>query len=400
MNILLVGLRSPLPAYSGGQMRRWEILRYLARRHRVTFIYFDASDAPTIPQALHDLAVRAIPVTLPRALSPQDAQVSKHAPWILRSYGAAAMCRAIEFSAPHTFDLVLVDSLYMSLYRALLPPQTVLLEQNIESQIHKQAARLNETASEQMRLDFAWRAMEQYENRVWAQFGLRVVVSASDKREMKSRCATGQTIVVENGVNPEEYPLLARPRDGAVFFAGAFDYFPNMDAAQFFVREILPHVARAAPATQVLIAGSNPPEPVRALSDSQRVRVIPNPPEMQTFAAQAAVAVVPLRVGSGTRLKILEALAWGIPVVTTTRGCEGLDVQDGRHLLIRDEPREFAEALVQVLNDEPLAQHLRVNGRALVEHRYAWQNILPQFENALFQFTRQLPLPMREGVGG
>ncbi len=83
------------------------------------------------------------------------------------------------------------------------------------------------------------------------------VVSASDKRAMERRCATGQTIVVENGVNPESYPLLARPREGGLLFAGAFDYFPNLDAAQFLVRDILLHVWRAAPATEVFLAGSN-----------------------------------------------------------------------------------------------------------------------------------------------
>lgn len=379
MKILLIGARSPLSAQGGGQMRRWEILRYLARRHELTFLYFAPPDTTAIPDALRQICARVERVSLPHA-----EQISAHASWQMLQHGVAEMRHAIEISAPALFDLVLVDSLYMSLYRAFLPPQTVLLEQNIESQICKQIAQHNTVAAAQTRLDFTWRMVEQYENRAWAQFALRVVVSEHDKRAVTRRCARGKTIVVENGVDLDAYPRLPRSRARAALFAGALDYFPNADAAQFLVREILPRLTRDI---TVYIAGSHPPPEIQALSNSPRVRVIADPSDMSSVAAQNAVAIVPLRIGSGTRLKILEAWAWGIPVVTTTRGCEGLDARDEHHVLIRDEPQAFADALARLLDDDALAQRLSANGRALVEQRYTWKNILPKFEDALARFV-------------
>ncbi|GIL15884.1 MAG: glycosyl transferase family 1 [Chloroflexota bacterium] len=379
MKILLIGARSPLPAQGGGQIRRWEILRYLARRHELTFLYFAPPDARAIPDALRQICARIERVNLPRA-----EQISAYAPQPALQHGVAAMRRAIKASAPALFDLVLVDSLYMSPYRALLPPQTVLLEQNIESRIYKQIAQHNAVAAAQTRLDFTWRMVEQYENRAWAQFALRVVVSEHDQRAMMRRCARGTTIVAENGVDLDAHPRLPRSRARAALFAGALDYFPNADAAQFLVREILPRLEREL---VVHIAGRHPPPEIQALSNSPRVRVIADPLDMSSVAAQNAVAVVPLRIGSGTRLKILEAWAWGIPVVTTTRGCEGLDARDGCEVLIRDDPQAFADALARLLDDDALAQRLSANGRALVERRYAWKNILPKFEDALARFV-------------
>lgn len=113
------------------------------------------------------------------------------------------------------------------------------------------------------------------------------------------------------------------------------------------------------------------------------MHVIANPNDMVQVAAQAAVAVVPLRIGGGTSLKVLEALAWGLPVVSTSVGCRGLAVTDGDNILVRDDPAEFAEECVRVLRDETLAERLRGNGRALVEGRYGWEDIFKRFEGEL-----------------
>jgi glycosyltransferase involved in cell wall biosynthesis len=166
-------------------------------------------------------------------------------------------------------------------------------------------------------------------------------------------------------------------------FTGRLDYYPNLDAAFYLVREILPRIWHEDPGITAYIAGSFPPPELAALSAPPRLCVVANPVDMRDVALTAALAVVPLRLGSGTRLKILEALAWGLPVVTTAVGCSGLAVTDGREVLIRDDPSEFAAAVVQLLCAPERMAALRGNGRALVESRYSWEPILEYLDNEL-----------------
>jgi glycosyltransferase involved in cell wall biosynthesis len=389
----MLNLQPPYPAHSGGQIRRWEFLNYLAARHQVTLVYFSSSDHTKVPEPVQDLCEHAVAVPHPRTLSEQDLQIGRNAPGPVKWFGVSAMCRAIQECAPPTFDLVLVDTIFMTLYLELLPPRVVLLEQNIESRILKQYAQLNRTklpATELALWDATWRMMEQYENRVWSRFPLRVVVSEQERQELVRRAPSGETIVVENGVNLDNYPLLPRANSRAVLFTGALDYFPNADAAHYLCKEILPHVWRAAPDLPVVIAGRNPPPDILALAEPPRLRVLANLKEMQNAASQAFLAVVPLRMGGGTRVKILEALAWGLPVVSTSTGCAGLEVADCRELLVRDDPNEFAEAILRLGSDPELYDSLRLNGRALVEQRYSWRTILEPLDAELAAYMPSL----------
>lgn len=390
MRILLLTPAPPYPPRSGGQIRTWEFLRYLTQRHELTLLYFTPPEAPAVPAPLAALCARAVAIPHPPDLMPEDLQIGRSAPGPIKWYGMAAMWRAVEANEPHTFDLVLVDLVYMTLYRDLLPPQTVLIEHNIESQIYKQydAAMPDRVQTIESSIWSAtWRMMELYENRVWSKFALRATVSEHDRREMERRCKTGKTIVIENGVNLQTHPLLPVQTDPVVAFVGTLDYFPNLDAAFYLTRTIMPLVWEAAPQARLFIAGKNPSEQLCRFADDRRVRVIADPEEMQPIIAEARVATVPLRVGSGTRLKILEAFTWGVPVVSTSIGCQGLDVTDGQHLLVRNDPAAFAAAIVELLSDPALYSTLRTNGRILVEQNYDWQMIFARFEEELQRFV-------------
>jgi glycosyltransferase involved in cell wall biosynthesis len=293
---------------------------------------------------------------------------------------------------------VLVESLYMTVYTDLLPARRVLLEQNIESQINKQYSQLkvypsfpNAQTGERRELpqlwDATWRMMELYENRIWQKYPLRVTVSADDRQEMDRRCDVGRSIVVENGVGIASHPLLPQSANKAILFTGRLDYFPNLDAAFYLVREIMPRIWREDPGISLYIAGSYPPPELEALAAPPGVCMVVNPVDMQSAARQASLAVVPLRMGGGTRLKILEALAWGLPVVSTALGCRGLAVTEGQDILIRDDPSEFAATVVQLLSNAEQRAALRVNGRALVEARYDWEPIWEYFGKELEKFA-------------
>jgi|SRR5579864_670334 len=384
MKLLMVTASSPYPPNSGAGIRRWEELRYLARRHDVTAVFYQGDGNPRAQSHLNGLCC-TVPVPHPRRLAADDLAISRGAPWPLRWYGTTGMAGALRDVRPETFDAVIVDSLYMTLYRDLFVKHSILQEHNIESQLARQFAQHRPGAppppgSGGPKL---WQAvalqMEAYENRTWPAFPLRVTVSAADKAVIDGRCATGRTVVVENGADVAVPVVRHEPGPRTLLFVGALDYYPNIDAAFYLLNTIMPAVWARRPDIRLIIAGRSPDPALSALPGDPRVQVVATPFDMRAVAAQASVSVVPLRLGGGTRVKVLDALAWGLPVVSTSLGCADLALSDGEHVVIRDGSDAFAEAVVRLLSDAPFWRRLSVAGRTLVERRYGWDRVLARF---------------------
>jgi tetratricopeptide (TPR) repeat protein len=278
------------------------------------------------------------------------------------------------------FDIVVSDFVFMAQYRDYFPNAfQVLAEHNIESQIVRRSAAVE---ADQADPEAALAAQQEadrlaaFEDRMWPQYPLRFVVSEQDRQLMQQRCAIGETLVVNNGANTREIKLLADNPVPRVLLIGTLNYLPNVDGAVYFAAQILPHVWRRNPKVEFWIAGAEPAPEVRRLAEHDaRIQLIANPEVMEDVAAQCCLSVVPLRIGSGTRIKILQSLAMGLPTVTTSLGCEGLSVEDDQHLLIRDRPEDFATAIVDLIADAGKREQLRQNGRALVEAEYDWEQI-------------------------
>jgi glycosyltransferase involved in cell wall biosynthesis len=157
----------------------------------------------------------------------------------------------------------------------------------------------------------------------------------------------------------------------------------NADAAQFFVRRILPRIQRVVPDVRTMIVGSNPTQAVRELQDDPSVTVTGTVPTVEPFLREASMSVVPIRFGGGTRIKILESLAHGVPVVSTRVGAEGLEVEDGRHLLLADSAADFADACLRLLRDGAQCAALSREGLKLVQARYDWRVIEQEVEHVV-----------------
>ena len=181
--------------------------------------------------------------------------------------------------------------------------------------------------------------------------------------------------VVPNGVDTQAYqPLPTNGSSSALLFIGTMGYAPCADAAQFMAVEILPRIRRAVPDAQLWLVGADPP-PAIARLQSEAVHVTGMVSDVVPYYRRCAAAVVPLRAGGGTRLKILEAMALNRPVVSTTIGSEGLDVVDGEHILNADGADAFAQQVVRALHDRSLAERLARNARELVVAHYDWDTI-------------------------
>jgi glycosyltransferase involved in cell wall biosynthesis len=230
--------------------------------------------------------------------------------------------------------------------------------------------------------------MRKYENEIWPKFPLRFTVSQRDKDELDQRCPSGRTVVIENGINtkdvtfvPEQEWAINHPKK--ILFLGSLDFYPNIDSLYYLRESIMPIVWQTDPEASLVITGRNPSQTILEFDSDPRIEIIANPEDIGQVAKGCYLTIVPMRIGSGTRIKILHSMALGLPVVSTRLGCEGLRVADGENILIRDTPEQFAAAVLNLLIDSGLASKLRTAGRKLVEEQYDWSLIFEQLENEL-----------------
>lgn len=239
-----------------------------------------------------------------------------------------------------------------------------------------------------------WRRLRAYERQVCMSVDRVLVVSEADKEALTALDPRIQSETIPNGVDctyfspgvrPAAYPAnLQIQHMASVVFTGTMDFRPNIDGVLWFCHDILPRVKRSIYNVHFYIVGRNPPEDVRALA-GPAITVTGHVSDIRPYIANSAVYVVPLRIGSGTRLKILEAMAMRIPVVSTTVGAEGLDVTPDKNILLADAPADFARQVVGLLQDRGQRQKLATNARRMVETTYDWTTIAPALEKVYVQ---------------
>lgn len=385
LKILLLTPYSPVPAYSGGAIRRMEQIRFLGCRYPLAIVSFIHSDSEyDLLAKLQEFCFLAIPIRRRELkipfVSKKSDLIAKFASWKMRI--VLRRLRSLKF------DIVLIDSIFMAQYALLFSDSyRILLEQNIESTILVRTLALSELFADADQISdkrSEIRLLQEYENKTWSEFLLRAVVSEIDKQELDSRCSVGKTIVVKNGVDTQAMaPGTHSSNSKKILFMGILSYEANIDAIAYFIKDILPLIWQIAADVKFCIAGANPTLEVYSLANDARIEIIANPEDMNQVALSCILTVVPLRLGSGTRIKILQAMAMGLPVVSTSLGAEGLEVVDNQHLSICDQPQQFAAAVVRLTSDLSFRRHLQSNARQLVEERYDWHKIWNEFEQEM-----------------
>lgn len=396
MEILILTPYAPFPPNSGGRIRIWEEIQYLGTRHTLTLISFYQTQEEFDQQGtLSEYCHRVILVKRPDTLQDADLQQMKQVTEIFQWYSTPEMKLALESVKPEHFDIVLFEHIFMAQYQTLFSTCTILQEHNIESNIFKQLAHLyrrSDSSSSQQKLNTfrmsRWMLMRKYENEIWPKFPLRFTVSQNDKDELDRRCPTGRTVVIENGINPREIQFISEghwqnKQPQKILFMGSLDFYPNIDCLFHLKETILPKLWQIDSTISLVITGRNPSQAILDFAVDPRIEVIANPENIDAVAKSCYLTIVPMRIGSGTRIKILHAMALGLPVVSTTLGCEGLAISDGNDILIRDTPEHFVEAILTLMKDRKLAIQLRTAGRKLVEERYDWKLIFEQLEKEM-----------------
>lgn len=221
-----------------------------------------------------------------------------------------------------------------------------------------------------------WWALKRYEQRMCPRVAANLVVSAADQEILAQIAPNARFLTVENGVDIEYFKPVPPNSARELIFAGRLDQYSNREGILFFMRDVWPLIRQTHPDTIVNIIGSNPPQALVSLAQSDsNVKIHGFVPDVRPHFQTATVAICPIRDGGGTRIKVLDALAQGIPIVSTSIACEGIEVVPGRDLLVADTPADFARQIARLFDDKELRATLASNARALAERLYAWDSI-------------------------
>jgi glycosyltransferase involved in cell wall biosynthesis len=256
----------------------------------------------------------------------------------------------------------------------------VLDEHNIEYDLQRRTARSASGLARRGYNELNWRKLEREEKSAWRRFDGVVLTSDRDAEVLSAASPKVRLAVVPNGVDVEQFrPSTAAPEADRLLFFGANNYFPNHDALLYFIDEILPQVIERRPGVKLSIVGPGVQQEVLDRR-SQHVEIVGFVDDLMPHLERASVVVVPLRIGGGTRLKIVEAMAKSKAIVSTRIGAEGIDLTDEQDVLLADEPSGFADQIVRLLSQPELGARLGQRARVLAEERYAWTAVVRRLE--------------------
>jgi sugar transferase (PEP-CTERM/EpsH1 system associated) len=403
MRILWLKSDLLLPLDKGGKLRTWHLMRHLALRHDITYLAFREPGQPAADvDGMCEVAAHVETVT---RSTPAKGTLGFYAhaamhlvdplPYAVGKYRSRAFKQRLNrLLASRSFDLIVCDFLFPAVnLPKRLPCPAVIFTHNVESEIWRRHADTKPGAIEKALYRAQYKRMLRYEEKTLARFDGVLAVSDADRETMAALYpgAIRQPVhVVPTGVDTEYFaPAPSDPTSRKLVFTGSMDWLPNEDAMQFFCREILPLIRAEEPDVTLSIVGRTPTPAVMRLADQPGVEVTGRVDDVRPYMKEAAVYIVPLRIGGGTRLKIFEAMSMGKAVMSTTVGAEGLPVADGDHLLLADEPKTFAGGVVGLLRDAGRRARLEAAARALVVERYDWSAVAGSLESALVRFAHR-----------
>jgi len=387
MNILFLSTWFPEPVDNGSKLRVAYLLRALGQTHSVSFLSFAFSTA--LPLNLQTVrtwcdSVEAVPVD-PFVVNRSSALKTFLSPSPLSARAIPSMRELVDrnLSKRH-YDALIASTTVTATYALQAPSSTakILEEHNSLTRWMQERYREQTRPIDKLRCWASWQKSRLYEARLFDRFDLITMVSAQDQaaclRDLPGYA--GHVEVVPNGVDCDRnYPGIMTPQPNQLVFNGSLTYSANYDAMRWFLTDIYPLIKALQPKVYLTVTGSTDGVDLAALPLDESVHLTGFVEDVRLPVAEAAVAIAPIRQGGGTRLKILEAMALGTPVVATSKGAEGLDAADGEHLLLADTPPAFANALLSLLADAEKRAWLALNARRLVETQYDWAAIGERF---------------------
>jgi glycosyltransferase involved in cell wall biosynthesis len=391
MKILFLSSWFPYPANNGSKIRIFNLLRGLAKHHDVTIITF--IDHPSInpdTPVLKELCNKCITVSLreynPKSWRARLGLLSSKPRFLLDTYSYEMEYAIRQQVSEHKFDLVIASQLTMATYYEAYKNIPSIFEEVELGALHDKVFSVG-SWHKRARNWLTWFKLRAYLSRIFKFFSLCTVVSEKELSIFTDTFPSYKTkaVVIPNCVNVIEYqkPDIERKHHHLIF-TGSFHFAANYNGMYWFLEKVYPLVLKDVPDTKLLISGDHGGFPLPMTNNIERVGYVE---DIKSLIASCNISIVPIWSGGGTRLKILEAMALGTPVVSTSKGAEGLLAVDGHSILIADEPEGFASQVIRVLQDRQFSQQLASNAFQLVKERYDWGQIMPRFLQMIEKVT-------------
>lgn len=394
--ILFLTPQMPYPPEQGAAIRNYNLIARVAALHDVALLSF-AQDTSQDAGPLAELCRPLVRVPMPPERSARErlrTLFTTRAPdMALRLYSSAYSQALHELLTAEAFDLVQVEGIELACYLPLMrewlnarAPAFVLDEYNAEYLLQQRAFEADLRSLRRFPTALyslvQWRRLARFEREVCRQADRVLAVSEADAEALRKLVRGLNPVVVPNGVDtiryhpdlPDSLPL----EHPALLFTGKMDFRPNTDAMLWFHRCVWPLVRARVPQARLYVVGKNPPPRLGPLLDDPGVTVSGYVPDILPYFGGADVYIAPLRIGGGTRLKVLEAMSAGLPLVSTTLGVEGIALVSGEHALLADTPPAFAEAILSLLDDPERRKVLGAAARQFVLEYYDWRLIVPR----------------------
>lgn len=387
LRILLVTFGLPYPPDSGVRIHDFYLIKNISRHHSLFLLSLIAN-----PDQVNDVPELSQYCDLVDFVLAKQRSFSEHISGIVRSLFAGRpiathpffydeMASKIRESVKNwDVDIVQIEHSFLAPYVDSIPPASrcrkILSFHNLGVSQYKRMLNLKTSISEKFLFLVKWMLMLRWEAKYAEKCDNSLVVSPLDGELLKSENPNLTVSVIENGIDSQFYhPLPETTCGNTLLFIGVIGYPPNADAVLYFCDSIMPLVQQQIPDVKLIVVGHEPALKICKLAERRNVVVTGYVKDVIPYYQQSQVTIVPLRGGGGTRIKILESMALGRPVVSTSLGCEGLDVIDKENIMIADTPSEFAERVVQLLKDNELRVRISRNARQLVEKHYDWSEI-------------------------
>ena len=383
MKILFLSRWFPFPADNGSKIRISNLVRGLAISHDVTLLSFANPPAgeeadleyPDFCEEIHVIEWKEFK---PDSLRARLGFLSLAPRFLVDTY-SEDMRKLIERKmANRKYNLVIASQLGMARYSHYFHDVPALFEE-VELSMFFDSYSHATSKWAGIRNGLTWGKLRYYLSRLVRNFEAFTVVSEKEQQLLGQLVRNDQTVeIIPNCIDLQNYQGFGNGKDGknSLIFAGPFGYKANYDAMNWFLKEIYPIVLKRIPDAELMITGDHEELPLPNLDG---VRLTGFVDDVRPLVAESSISIAPIRLGGGTRIKILEAMALRTPVVATTKGAEGLDVQHGQHLLIADSPAVFAASISRLLTDPSLQKMLAANAYQLIKDRYDWASVLPNF---------------------
>jgi glycosyltransferase involved in cell wall biosynthesis len=390
MRILWIKTELLHPLDKGGRIRSYQMLRSLSRQHHVTYLCLD--DGLAAPDALerareYAQEIVVVPFRAPTKMSPAFfaallRNLFSSLPYVIARYRSPKLREEVRRLSAST-DLIISDFLFSSVnVPDGLPAPTVLFQHNVEATIWQRHVAVPQHPLRRTYMRLQWRRMLRHESRECRRFSHVVAVSDLDADIIRREYGVSSVGHVPTGVDLS-YFCASRPRprhSRELVFVGSMDWMPNDDGIRWFASEIFRRIQERVPGACLTVVGRSPSPGLRELAArNPAIEVTGTVADVRPYLERAAVSVVPLRIGGGTRLKIYEMMAMGVPVVSTTIGAEGLPIRHGEHLLIADSADEQVSVLCALLTDQARADLLAANALRHVQEHCSWDAVAECF---------------------